>query len=84
MGYFVIIFVSRTTENAPSNRWRNQFENINLIVFASVAGWDFGFGATSWFWPAPLFLRMLTGAGLYFVLHILWIDVHLRNQPLIS
>jgi len=73
MWYLVIIPISRITENTRSRHWRNLFEYINIVVFASNAGWDFGYGATSWFWSAPLFIRILSGSILYLIIDFLWI-----------
>ena len=75
--YIVLIPISQIIENAKKNEdktWYNRFVFTNFVVFSSIAGWDFGFGASSWFWHIPVFYRMLVGSLLYVTLYFLWIN----------
>lgn len=77
MWYLVIFMISWFTNHVKEQGMSSFYRLLdlcNFIVFAFVAGWDFGFGATSWFWHIPLFYRALVGSVIYLAIYLFWID----------
>jgi len=76
--WYLIIYMISWYTNRVKESGMNSFYRVllmcNFMVFALIAAWDFGFGATSWFWPIPIFYRALVGLVIYMAIYFLWID----------
>ena len=75
--YILIIPISIITEsyrNKSNPFWFNTLTFTNLVLFSLVCAFDFGFGATSWFWNVDIFYRITTGGLLYLLIDYYWIS----------
>ncbi len=48
-------------------------EDVFHFIFVMLSALDFGVGATSWFWKAPLNIRIIVGGLLYVIIDHFWI-----------
>lgn len=74
--YGAMLYFSYVTENAKRQEdqsWYYKLKKFDSVFFPVFAGFDFGFGATSWFWHIPLFYKMAIGTFLYLFLDNVWI-----------